>query len=126
MIRLWFFILSAAFLIAPTGAEARKVALVIGNGNYANTSRLANPPNDIKLVAASAKQAGFRVSPGLRSNWGWIIDVNAGSSSWIADKDRGVEPGAKPSIADCAKYRMARVLPGARLHMAMTPLPVRG
>lgn len=59
MIRLWLFILSAAFLVAPTGAEARKVALVIGNGNYANTSRLANPPNDIKLVAASAKQAGF-------------------------------------------------------------------
>lgn len=59
MIRLWLFILSAAFLIAPTGAEARKVALVIGNGDYANTSRLANPPNDIKLVAASAKQAGF-------------------------------------------------------------------
>ena len=59
MIRLWLFILSAAFLVAPTGAEARKVALVIGNANYANTSRLANPPNDIKLVAASAKQAGF-------------------------------------------------------------------
>lgn len=71
IIRLWLILLSAAFLLAPTGAEARKVALVIGNGNYANTSRLANPPNDIKLVAASAKQAGFddvTVAPNLSVN----------------------------------------------------------
>lgn len=59
MIRIWLFILSAAFLIAPGAAEARKVALIIGNSDYANTSRLVNPANDIKLVAASARSAGF-------------------------------------------------------------------
>lgn len=59
MTRYWLIALTALFLLAPTGAEARKVALVIGNSDYANTSRLANPINDIKIIAASAKQAGF-------------------------------------------------------------------
>ena len=59
MMRFWLVTLTALFLIAPSAAEARKVALVIGNSDYANTSRLANPVNDIKIIAASAKQAGF-------------------------------------------------------------------
>ncbi|MGH6631959.1 MAG: caspase family protein, partial [Sphingopyxis sp.] len=57
--RFWLVTLTALFLFAPYAAEARKVALIIGNGDYANTSRLVNPANDIKIVAASAKQAGF-------------------------------------------------------------------
>ena len=59
MMRYWLALLTALFLLAPTAAEARKVALVIGNSDYANTSRLANPVNDIRLIAASARQAGF-------------------------------------------------------------------
>lgn len=59
MIRFWLITLTALILLAPTAAEARKVALVIGNSDYANTSRLANPVNDIKIIAASARQAGF-------------------------------------------------------------------
>ncbi|MBO9694964.1 MAG: caspase family protein [Sphingopyxis sp.] len=59
MTRYWLIMLTALSLLAPTGAEARKVALVIGNGDYANTSRLNNPANDIRIIAASAKQAGF-------------------------------------------------------------------
>ncbi|WP_374524716.1 caspase domain-containing protein [Sphingopyxis sp.] len=59
MVRIWLFMLAALFFLAPTGAEARKVALIIGNSDYANTSHLTNPANDIKLVAASARQAGF-------------------------------------------------------------------
>jgi hypothetical protein len=59
MIRFWLITLTALVLFAPTGAEARKVALVIGNSDYANTSRLANPVNDIRIIAASARQAGF-------------------------------------------------------------------
>ncbi|WP_447756303.1 caspase family protein [Sphingopyxis fribergensis] len=57
--RFWLVTLTALFLLAPSAAEARKVALIIGNGDYANTSRLANPANDIKIIAASARQAGF-------------------------------------------------------------------
>lgn len=59
MTRIWLIALTALFLLAPSGAEARKVALVIGNGDYANTSHLANPANDIKIIAAAARQAGF-------------------------------------------------------------------
>lgn len=59
MVRIWLFIFSAMFILTPTGAEARKVALIIGNSDYANTSHLVNPANDIKIVAASARQAGF-------------------------------------------------------------------
>jgi len=59
MIRIWLFILTTVLLIAPGTAEARKVALIIGNSDYANTGRLVNPANDIKLVAASARSAGF-------------------------------------------------------------------
>lgn len=40
-------------------AEAKRVALIIGNANYANTSILTNPANDALLVAAAADQAGF-------------------------------------------------------------------
>lgn len=59
MIRFWLLTVTLLFLLAPSAAEARKVALVIGNGDYANTSRLANPANDIRIIAASARQAGF-------------------------------------------------------------------
>lgn len=40
-------------------AEAKRVALIIGNSNYENTSILANPANDAQLVADAADQAGF-------------------------------------------------------------------
>jgi len=59
MVRIWLFMLTALFVLAPTAAEARKVALIIGNSDYANTSHLVNPANDIKIVAASARAAGF-------------------------------------------------------------------
>lgn len=59
MMRFWLITLTALALFAPTTAEARKVALVIGNSDYANTSRLANPVNDIRIIAAAARAAGF-------------------------------------------------------------------
>jgi uncharacterized caspase-like protein len=45
--------------VAATESANRKVALIIANGNYANTSTLTNPTNDARLVADSAKRAGF-------------------------------------------------------------------
>ncbi|MEF9979343.1 MAG: caspase family protein [Thermomonas sp.] len=42
-------------------AQARKrVALLIGNAGYASATTLGNPHNDVRLVAESAKQAGFQ------------------------------------------------------------------
>ncbi len=49
---------SAASLAAPSN---RKVALVIGNGNYTATSPLPNPPADARLMAQSLREVGFDV-----------------------------------------------------------------
>src|SRR5450756_1534962 len=49
---------------AATQAETR-VALVIGNGDYRNTSRLANPRNDATDVAAALTRAGFETITGF-------------------------------------------------------------
>lgn len=48
-------------LAAPAFAQQgdRRVALVIANGIYANTTRLDNPPNDGRLIADSLRKAGF-------------------------------------------------------------------
>ncbi|QNO26434.1 caspase family protein [Sphingopyxis sp. OPL5] len=61
MTRFWLPLLTLLMLLAPASAEARKVALVIGNSAYANTGALTNPVNDIRIVADAAKAAGFEV-----------------------------------------------------------------
>jgi hypothetical protein len=49
----------------PTAAHAEKrVALVIGNSAYQNTSELRNPSNDASDVAAALTRLGFRVTDG--------------------------------------------------------------
>ncbi len=49
-------------LLWATPAQARKIALVIGNSAYANTSALVNPANDAQIVANAARAAGFDVT----------------------------------------------------------------
>ena len=44
---------------------AKRVALVIGNGAYANVPALANPPNDAEDMAAALKGVGFTVISGV-------------------------------------------------------------
>jgi uncharacterized caspase-like protein len=64
----------AAAVLLPRGALAqltdadlkrmradKRVALVIGNGNYRNFQRLDNPVNDASGVAAALRAAGFQV-----------------------------------------------------------------
>jgi hypothetical protein len=38
----------------------RRIALVIGNSNYQNEAALKNPANDVSLLAASLRKAGFQ------------------------------------------------------------------
>ena len=59
MIRLWPAIFCVLTLMIGGSADARKVALIIGNSAYEHTTSLANPVNDAKLIAASADEAGF-------------------------------------------------------------------
>jgi TonB family protein len=42
-------------------AATRKVALIIGNGAYANIKKLRNPANDAADIAASLKELGFEI-----------------------------------------------------------------
>ena len=53
-------LLLSAWAIGTGDARAEKrVALIIGNSNYENVARLANPANDAALMAETFKSAGF-------------------------------------------------------------------
>src|ERR1700722_5259850 len=59
-----FAALAAACLVGAAQAETR-LALVMGNSNYANVNKLPNPANDAKAVADDLKSAGFDVTLAL-------------------------------------------------------------
>ena len=54
--------------VAPPGASARRVALVIGNGAYTSVPGLKNPPNDARDMAAMLRTLGFDVISGVNLN----------------------------------------------------------
>jgi len=61
---------AAALMIfsAPAWASGTRVALVIGNSDYANAGKLANPANDAGDMAEHLKKLGFQVFLGLDLN----------------------------------------------------------
>ena len=59
---LFLFLTSFIFLTAMSAAHAKRIALVIGNSAYENTSPLANPKNDADLVGKTLKRLGFEVT----------------------------------------------------------------
>jgi len=46
----------------------RRLALIIGNGNYVNARRLVNPPNDAADMTATLTELGFEVISGTNLN----------------------------------------------------------
>jgi tetratricopeptide (TPR) repeat protein len=46
-------------------SEGRRIALVIGNGKYANAAALPNPPNDARAIANTLRSIGFEVEEGI-------------------------------------------------------------
>jgi hypothetical protein len=52
----------------PNHPEAKRIALVIGNGLYAGAPPLRNPPNDARDIAAMLKTVGFEVTLGVNVN----------------------------------------------------------
>ncbi len=52
-----FSLILSLFMAAP--AQAKRVALIIANGRYANATSLKNPAADAALIAKSLRQAGF-------------------------------------------------------------------
>lgn len=59
MVRGLLLAIVVALLAAPSFAQAKRVALVIGNGAYVTAGRLVNAQNDMTLVSTALKQAGF-------------------------------------------------------------------
>ena len=57
--------IAVSVLMAATEAEARRVALVIGNAAYQNTAPLTNPRNDAEDVSAALTSLGFEVIKGI-------------------------------------------------------------
>jgi uncharacterized caspase-like protein len=57
-------LLACWLCLGPASAETR-VALVIGNGAYASTAQLPNPPHDAEDVAGSLRRSGFEVYQGV-------------------------------------------------------------
>ena len=57
-------LLACWLCLGPASAETR-VALVIGNGAYASTAQLPNPPHDAEDVASSLRRSGFEVYQGV-------------------------------------------------------------
>jgi hypothetical protein len=49
---------------AARADAGRRVALVIGNGDYASVERLRNPINDARLIAGTLKELGFELVGG--------------------------------------------------------------
>ena len=45
----------------PEAAAEKRVALVVGNGNYEHFGNLPNPPNDARLMAGTLRALGFEV-----------------------------------------------------------------
>lgn len=73
----------ALLLLAPAAAvaaapDARKVALVIGNGDYRHAVKLPNPVNDARLIGRTLRQAGFEVIEG--------VDVDRAEMSALIDR----------------------------------------
>ncbi len=59
--RLALALAAAATLLAPQ-AQAARLALVVGNDNYTNVTKLANARNDAQTIARELQAAGFNVT----------------------------------------------------------------
>ncbi len=46
----------------------KRLALIIGNGDYANARKLVNPPNDATDMTATLTELGFEVISGTNLN----------------------------------------------------------
>src|SRR5271168_466098 len=61
----WFNLLALSFLIICGPAHAdKRVALIVGNSDYLNVPRLANPANDARLMADTLRALGFAIVAG--------------------------------------------------------------
>jgi hypothetical protein len=88
---------------ADIGLDVHRVALVIGNGEYANVPSLSNTINDARAMATSLNRVGFKVfraeNVGRRDMQGaieaFLEAVTPGSEALIYYAGHGVELGGQ-------------------------------
>jgi tetratricopeptide (TPR) repeat protein len=68
----------------------RRVALVIGNGNYINVTPLPNPASDARAIAKNLRELGFDVSEG--------IDLDTAAMKKVADEFLLKAAGAQTAL----------------------------
>ena len=56
-------------------AQAKRLALVLGNGTYKTLSQLSNPPKDAKAIATALRNNGFEVSEYYNLNRADLLDA---------------------------------------------------
>ncbi|MGO8797486.1 MAG: caspase family protein [Roseiarcus sp.] len=79
------FLTLTAFPRAALADTEKRVALVIGNGDYKTAPRLENPPIDARAVAASLKRLGFQVIEGYDQTIGQMRASVAEFSTALRD-----------------------------------------
>ena len=87
------------------GAEEARIALVIGNADYADLGRLRNPPNDAQDIAAALRQIGFEVDLRIDADletmeqavveFGRRLASNRGATGFFFYAGHGVESGGE-------------------------------
>jgi hypothetical protein len=89
-------VLLAASIIVSDGALAesgRRVALVVGNGQYRNVDPLVNPENDARLIATTLQAAGFTLIGG-----GPQLDVQKSLFDGLIQQFGNALPGADTAL----------------------------
>src|SRR5215831_4775009 len=70
MVRATLVLVFLLLLWSPTAHAEKRVALVIGNGAYANAAQLPNPPRDAEAIASFIAVGRLRrVCGAARSQW---------------------------------------------------------
>ena len=93
-----------AFVFAQQNTQA-KFALVIGNGNYTNLSKLANPVNDANDMADALREIGFTVDKLLNAGQDQMetavmrlkdrLSASSGSYGFLFYAGHGVQSGGE-------------------------------
>lgn len=130
------FLLLLAFALAPAAA-AKRVALVVGIGDYQHLSSLANPVPDAKAVAAALREHGFEVSDYYNLDRPDFLDAlekfkrdaSEAEVALVYYAGHGMEVDRKNVIApidmeiDCSKKIANRAVPLDELFAAASEAP---
>jgi hypothetical protein len=79
-----------ALVASSSAAASRRVALVIGNGDYSGAARLYNPPSDARDIGRALESAGFSVQHVLNADRQTLSDSLAAFGGLAARSELAV------------------------------------